>query len=88
MLRRLLEGLVWLGFASVGSRRRRGVGRDRFRGPRFIINGEVMTVDVERNSRGGRTGVSEVVGRLSAGSGGFLGEPPCRVCNGEPCVRL
>lgn len=33
MLQRILGALVWLGFASAGSRRRRGEGKDRFRGP-------------------------------------------------------
>ena len=36
MLRRILATLVWLGFASAGSRRRRGGGRDRFLGPGFL----------------------------------------------------
>lgn len=33
MLRRLLGALVWLDFASAGSRRRRGEGKVQFRGP-------------------------------------------------------
>ena len=38
--------------------------------------------------RGGRMGVSAVVGRLSAGSDESLGGRPCRVCSGGPCGLL
>lgn len=87
MLRLLPGALVWPGFASGASRRRRGGGRDRSRGPKTALLRKIKHIGHigDGDSRGGRMGVSAVGGRLSAGSGGSLGGQRCRACSGEPC---
>lgn len=81
-----LEGLYGLALPAQGVAVDGEEGETDFANLESMLTGKShVDVMVKRNSQGGKRGVSEVAGRLSAGNGGFLGGPPCRVCSGGAC---